>query len=161
MLRSLNGSVNKQVGISLLEVMLSLSIIAIILVMATRYFFVASNNQNINKVRGQVGLVVAALQEYRNHHANYTGVSMDKLITDGFVPQNSDVSGSAGSYMLNNPWNNSITVTPTVSNSGAKVSTNLQSATDCGAVAAGYATGNGTCTGSPAVSFSVTVGKTS
>lgn len=161
MLRSLNRFVNKQAGISLLEVMLSLSIIAIILVMATRYFFVASNNQNINKVRRQVGTVVAALQEYRNQHANYTGVSVDKLITDGFVPQNNEVSGSAGSYVLNNPWNNSITVTPTASNSGAKVSTDLQSASDCSAVAAGYAAGNGSCTGSPAVSFSVTVGQTS
>ena len=44
----------KQAGISLLEVMLSLSIIAVILVMATRYYFLASNAQRVNQDRKSV-----------------------------------------------------------------------------------------------------------
>ena len=159
-MRALNRFMNRQTGISLLEVMLSLSIIAIILVMATRYFFVASNNQNVNKVRGQIGTVVSALQEYRNQNPNYASVSLNVLVVGGFVPQNNDVSGSAGSYVLNNPWNSPITVTPTGSNNGATVSTVLQSDTDCKALAAGYATANGTCAGTGNTTFTVTVGQT-
>ena len=42
--------ITKQLGISLLEVMLSLSIIAIILVMATKYFFVANRSDTTIKL---------------------------------------------------------------------------------------------------------------
>ena len=61
-----------QRAISLLEVLLSLSIIAIILVMATRYFFVASNNDKINILRQQIGSLVAAVNSWKNQNPQYT-----------------------------------------------------------------------------------------
>jgi len=143
MLRSLNRF-NKQTGISLLEVMLSLSIIAIILVMATRYFFVASGNSNVNKLRGQIGTVVSGLQEYRNQNADYTDLAangMQTLISDGFVAKTKDVN-EAGTTLYN-PWNSPIEVVGTTNS--ATVTTDLPSATECNAVATGYETANGTC----------------
>lgn len=70
-------------GISLLEVLLSLSIIAIILVMATRYFFVASQNDKINTTVSQVGGLVAAAHNWKGANPNYTGIAVDTLIHAG------------------------------------------------------------------------------
>jgi type II secretory pathway pseudopilin PulG len=138
MMRLLNRS-NKQAGISLLEVMLSLSIIAIILVMATRYFFVANNNSNVNKLRGEIATIVSALQNYRNQHPNYSAVGMGVLITDGFIDKTADVDESAGLY--NNPWTSPINVMPSGTNgSSATITTDVPSAADCNAVASGYST---------------------
>ncbi len=160
MLISLNRfNRTKQSGISLLEVMLSLSIIAIILVMATRYFFVASENQNVNKVRGQIGTVVAGLQNYRNQNADYTGISMNTLVVGGFVAQTADVSGAAGSYQLNNPWNSPITVAIASTVNGAIVSTALPTQNDCAALLAGYSSSNGACTSTAPWTFTVTIGQ--
>ena len=132
MMRLLNRS-NKQAGISLLEVMLSLSIIAIILVMATRYFFVANNNSNVNKLRGEIATVVSALQDYRNQHADYSGVTdMSILIAAGFIDKTADVTATT----YNNPWTSPILVTGSATS--ATITTTVPSQSDCNAVASGY-----------------------
>ena len=53
-----------QRGISLLEVMLSLSIIAIILVMATRYFRTANQSQQITNAVSMISGIVTAETQY-------------------------------------------------------------------------------------------------
>lgn len=69
------GKQLKQTGISLLEVLLSLAIIAIILVMAMQYFSTASNNQRLNMVRTFIGADMAAIQGF--------GVNNNGFTTDG------------------------------------------------------------------------------
>ncbi len=164
MLISLNrATFKKQSGISLLEVMLSLSIIAIILVMATRYFFVASNNSNVNKLRGQIGTVVSALQEYRNQHPNYVALTgMDTLIAQGFIAQTADVDVGAGT--LSNPWTNPITLTPGGNPVGTNVmiSTDLPTEANCRALMGGYSAEQlvacNPAAGGTGFTFSLTIG---
>ena len=73
-------------AISLLEVLLSLSIIAIILVMATRYFFVATNNDKVNILRQQIGSLVAAVNSWKNQNPQYTEtLTIQQLSNDGFL----------------------------------------------------------------------------
>ncbi len=133
----LSKKFNKQAGISLLEVMLSLSIIAIILVMATRYFFVASNSSNVNKIRNQIGTVVSAIQQYRNQNSNYAGLTnIGILITQGFIAKTADVNTKDGTF--SNSWTNLITVAPGSGNTTAVISTTLPTVADCLALKSGY-----------------------
>lgn len=74
----------RQRGISLLEVLLSLSIIAIILIMATRYFFVASHNDKVNTTVSQIGGLIAAVHNVKGADAVYPGdIDIKKLIEAG------------------------------------------------------------------------------
>lgn len=94
-----------QKGISLLEVMLSLSIIAIILVMATRYYLVASNTQSVNKLRAQVGSLIAAVTMWKHRHHSYSALVVDGikvLLDDGDLTKSSDVNVTTGE--LRNGW---------------------------------------------------------
>jgi prepilin-type N-terminal cleavage/methylation domain-containing protein len=76
----------KQRGISLLEVMLSLAIIAIILVMATRYFGIASRSSNLNTATGQVNEIRQGVAQYVNSTGNLPA-SLDDLYNRGFITQ--------------------------------------------------------------------------
>lgn len=93
-----------QRGISLLEVMLSLSIIAIILVMATRYFFSAQTSNNINAATQQISLLKSNLNTYKATHANYTGVVTKDVVTPG------DPDWDSANGRLSNVWGGTITV---------------------------------------------------
>lgn len=69
----------KQKGISLLEVMLSLAIIAIILVMATRYYGIASLSNKLNTGSSQASEIKAGLAQYYTNHGNYNANLADLL----------------------------------------------------------------------------------
>lgn len=90
-------------GVSLLEVMLSLSIIATVLVMAVRYFGVARQKSNLDQARQQITAVISALIDYKNQNSSYptsSGNFVADLINGGFLPQ----SGSVSSGALYSPW---------------------------------------------------------
>ncbi|HLD17388.1 MAG TPA: prepilin-type N-terminal cleavage/methylation domain-containing protein [Coxiellaceae bacterium] len=147
-----------QRGISLLEVMLSLSIIAIVLVMATRYFHVASDGQSMNQVREQIGAVITALQNYNPGSDDFTALGSDGttvLYEAGFLAQSSDlvVTGSGESTMavLKNPWGSVISITGNVN--GAIVATTFPRASFCTEVAANFE--GATC--STGTNFSLTI----
>ena len=77
----------KQQGISLLEVLLSLGIIAIVLVMVIKYFFVANRNDKISTVRQQIGEVVSAIESWQSGHTAYgdtLSLSIGTLSDQGF-----------------------------------------------------------------------------
>src|SRR3990167_733649 len=91
-----------QRAISLLEVLLSLSIIAIILVMATRYFFVASHNDKVNTTFGQIGGLIAAVHNYKGANALYDeGTNIRTL---AHAVQLSNFPGFNGKESLNTLW---------------------------------------------------------
>ena len=103
----------KQRGIGLLELMLSLAIIAILLVMATRYYIITSRSQQVNQTAGLVGVLQGGIANWKAGKATYTptnapALSGAVLESMGLVPgPNWD-----GSKVVNR-WGNEVTITGT------------------------------------------------
>lgn len=102
-----------QRGVSLIELMLALAIIAIILVIATRYFARANLSQQVNNATDQVMGVRAAANSYLSDKAGSGAsatLSMGNLVTAGYLPESyKGASATAGAGV--NPWNGDISVT--------------------------------------------------
>jgi len=129
----------RQQGISLLEVLLSLSIIAIILVMATQYFFVASNTDKINTTRQQVGSIIAAVQSWKAENPEYTpNLNYQMLYDAGFMAQSKFLSahGSRSGLQMYDPWGQPIMVHAT--NMGVTITVMLPKQSDCIALQTSY-----------------------
>lgn len=94
-----------QRGISLLEVMLSLAIIAIILVMATRYFGIAMRGSKVNQAVSEVGEIQQGFIRYQSDKGNLTGATLTVLSNDGYI-----TARTAGGT---NPWGGNYTPTTT------------------------------------------------
>ena len=135
MLSKFKNFSKQQRGISLLEVMLSLAIIAIILVMATRYFSLASGGNRINEAISQINEIKQA--EYRYFGANHTYTStladLDPYLTPGTVS-------------AKNAWGGDVTLG---GGTGSSVQVTLNGITskDCNALAAQLGLGPGACSG--------------
>lgn len=87
-------------GISLLELMLSLAIIAILLVMATRYFSSVRSEQQVDETVKMVQQVTGAADNWLATYKSFqkgsvNGISMPDLINQGLVPNSFNTS----------PWN--------------------------------------------------------
>lgn len=93
---------SKQQGISLLEVMLSLAIIAVILVMATRYYKVAQQSQQVSNALSLIGGIISAETQYAVANNNAYTADMNALKSGGYLPSN----------FGNNPWGAPILLTP-------------------------------------------------
>jgi len=132
----------KQAGISLLEVMLSLSIIALILVMATKYFHVASNSQNLNRVRSQVGVIITAINHLKSYQADYSQINTTAIAQSAALKDSGDVT-TAGD--IKNPWASNITITPDASSTFVVLSTDLPSLSECESLKAGFASNEASC----------------
>ena len=103
------GMSNKQRGIGLLELMLSLAIIAVLLVMATRYYKTAHTGQQVNDAVGMIEAIRGASAQWEAGRPTYTGIDMAKLDQYGLIPK--DVAGNsspAGSGT--NPWGGDVSV---------------------------------------------------
>lgn len=137
----------KQIGISLLEVLLSLSIIAIILVLATRYFFVATNNNKVNTAISQVGSIVAAAHSWKGVNTSYANLSVQVLYDAGQFENFPGLDDTtATSVALKDLWGDSFAITPAADNNGkATITLTLPDAGNCGALKNAY-TGS-TCDG--------------
>ena len=133
----------KQAGISLLEVMLSLSIIAIILVMATRYYFLASNAQRVNQTRQQIATIIAGVQLWKeSSSATYAGLGangIQTLIDAGDLVKTADYDSSTGN--LFNPWARPVTLTATSSGQSATIATTVGNMSQCNDLKSSYPTG--------------------
>jgi len=77
----------KQRGIGLLELMLSLAIIAILLIMATRYYGAASRSEKVNEGVALVQNIAAASAQWKAGHANYDKITAKALIESGMIPK--------------------------------------------------------------------------
>jgi type II secretory pathway pseudopilin PulG len=103
---------NKVRGIGLLELMLSLSIIAILLIMATRYYLVTSFSQKLNQATAQITQLQSASYSWKGQKGNYnpaggTPISAPELINAGLIAQGDISSGN-----IVNPWSKTITIAP-------------------------------------------------
>lgn len=95
----------RQRGIGLLELMLSLAIIAILLIMATRYYQTASNNNAINSAVDMANGVKSAVKNFMNSNMNSTTLpTVSDLVANGYLPNDYSNPSSA------NPWGGDICV---------------------------------------------------
>lgn|SRR3989338_7221836 len=102
----------KRSGISLLEVMLSITVIAIIVLTATRYYSSTSSSRKVNDATQIIKNVNAALDEWQNMMKNNQTppvLSTVALVNVGLLPANFAATGA-------NPWGGSIQTT--ISRSG-------------------------------------------
>lgn len=99
----------KQRGISVLEVMLSLAIIAVILVMATRYYKTAQQSQQVKNALNILGGIVSAEVDYAATNSNAYDLNIEDLSTKGYLPPG---IGGSGTTPGNDPWGNKILLGP-------------------------------------------------
>lgn len=88
-------SLYKLKGVGLLEMMLALAIIAVIILMATRYFTVANLSQQVNSAISQIENVASGAQKWwdANNH-DFTNLdSIDELVDKGYI--NKDLKTNA------------------------------------------------------------------
>ncbi len=97
-------------GIGLLELMLSLAIIAILLVMAIRYYQSASNSQKVTQALDMFNAVKSGAKNYftTTHSVN---VSMSSLVSGGYLPSSYLDKGSTTSSAHVSPWGTAFTIT--------------------------------------------------
>lgn len=93
-------SFKKQLGIGLLELMLSLAIISVLLVMATRYYSSARQAQQVNDAISLTEAIIAGSENWVIGKDNFSNISMTELVNGGFLPK--------GSHR--DPWHGAVTV---------------------------------------------------
>lgn len=110
-------------GIGLLELMLALAIIAVLIIMATRYYQTTARSSRMNDAVQQVNAIVAAANNYKVGQGSYTGIdNIDKLISMGVLPSSAKFS----------PWGTTVTVTGASSTVTIKMAG--VSSTDCNTI---------------------------
>ncbi|MCK4608766.1 MAG: prepilin-type N-terminal cleavage/methylation domain-containing protein [Gammaproteobacteria bacterium] len=104
---------NKQTGIGLMELMLSLAIIAILLVMATVYFKSANTSSQVSDAVSKIQAIQSAGNSWLAAYGSYDGLcggeggcSFDPLVDNGYLPESFRSSNNptalSGSLTLSN-----------------------------------------------------------
>lgn len=102
---------SRQWGISLLEVLSSLTIIAIILAMATHLFFLASNNNKVNNAINQITGLVAVSERWKGLSTDFTNISVNELAKDGMLVNFPGFTqGGQNNSKILDMWGDSITI---------------------------------------------------
>lgn len=104
-------------GIGLLELMLSLSIIAILLLLATRYYLTASYSQRLNQLSQQIAATQGAIYTWKGGRNNYTGLTDQVLVEQGLIAK----ADQNASGKIITPWSSPITVTTDSNDTKAKI----------------------------------------
>ena len=124
----------RQLGIGLLELMLSLAIIAILLIMATRYYQSASDANKRNQALDMFSATNAAVENYKIDNpgqvTTLTGAAgMVALIDAGYLPPSYGSNASTA-----NPWGGDITVDATAADGTFTVTMTGVASNSCEAV---------------------------
>ena len=98
-------SLKRQQGIGLLELMLSLAIIAILLIMATRYYQSARTGQQVNDGISLVTAIVAGSESWVLGQSNFTNLSITELKRQGLIPKEIADDGTSAT-----PWHTKLDV---------------------------------------------------
>lgn len=108
----------KQGGIGLLELMLSLAIIAILLIIATRYYLTANTEQRVNEALSMIKATRGSSAFWVKGRQNrYAGINMDQLNQFGLLPR--DLVSNGGAGVGTNPWGGDITVAAATGQEGS------------------------------------------
>ncbi len=137
-------SLQSQRGISLLELLLSVSIIGVILILATRYFYISSNHQKINHTTSEIASVVVALQNWDPGNADFSALGNTgilQLYKAGLLAESVDlqitlVDGVPSTAILYSAWNRSIMLSGEVGS--ATITLDFLKPSDCAAVSAAF-----------------------
>lgn len=105
-----NKDRKKVLGIGLLELMLSLSIIAILLVMATRYYLVTSYSNKLNRLTEEISQIQGAVYTWKGTKSDYTDLTAGKLIDMGLIA-GGDIDPNDNTKIIT-PWSVPITISP-------------------------------------------------
>lgn len=110
----------KQTGVSLLEVSLSVGIIAVILVLATMLYTTTSTNQQINVLTTNMGALTDAEIRYANNNQGAYSTVVNDLVNNGYLSPSIASCKSGGTATapytacgVPNPWGGTITLTAT------------------------------------------------
>lgn len=104
----------KNKAITLLELMLSLAIIAIILVMATRYYDIVHSSEQTGDASAMIQAIRAGSQRWLLSNENFTGISVPAMQNLNLLP----------TTFGTNPWGGTIKVDP-APNDTSKIQINL------------------------------------
>lgn len=100
-------------GIGLIELMLVLTVISLIIVMATRYYQTAERSRKVTQAISQVNAVVAAAQRWRLGKSGFDNtMTVAVLVAQGMLPKEMQ----DGRYA--NPWGGDITINTAYSGGG-------------------------------------------
>lgn len=102
-------------GFSLTEVILSISLMAIIIAFVFIIYSKVKETSNLNNESQTIGIIVSGVQSLYQGQSSYSGLSMDLLVKANILPDSK--------YFLNNSrfensWNGAITVTASVGENG-------------------------------------------
>lgn len=137
--------ISKLRGIGLLELMLSLAIIAILLVMATRYFSSASRSQKSEDTIQLIGEFESAINSYTSATGGSKKEATTKILADeGYISKSrfTDCSSTVTTCAsLKKIWGTDITYDPTTST----LKFSDIPGTECAGLAAKFGADTGTC----------------
>jgi type II secretory pathway pseudopilin PulG len=102
MLMKLNNKY-RQRGIGLLELMLSLAIIALLLIMATRYYTTATQSQQVSSAVSMIQGIRAGAHVYYSQGGTPATLTMKALMDAGLVPKEFGAVGGS-------PWQSTMTL---------------------------------------------------
>ena len=101
----------RQTGFGLLELMLSMVIVALLLIMATRYYQSARSNARINEGVGLISSILNAANNIAIGSGSYSGATTSAIVP--YLPSNEQGSDKTS---IVNPWGGEVTVTPSGTN---------------------------------------------
>lgn len=87
MMKHTNRISKKQVGIGLLELTLSLVVISILLIGATRYYQNTQNAQQVNETVNVLQTVLTGAENWKWMYKSYNDISITHLVETGLVPK--------------------------------------------------------------------------
>lgn|SRR3989344_4910061 len=85
-------------GIGLLELMLSLAIIALLLVMATKFWGTTSRSQQYNEATQDMAYIMGGLQTWKGSKNDYTNLTLADFAASGGLPDNISSTGTLPSW---------------------------------------------------------------
>ncbi|MFN7097283.1 MAG: type II secretion system protein [Gammaproteobacteria bacterium] len=97
-------------GIGLLELMLALSVIAIMLVVSVRYYSSANMQQEATSLVNGFSTIHSAVENYMADNPTAGVPTMPLLIQDGYLPNTFGTVTGNKAIVNNNPWGGTITV---------------------------------------------------
>lgn len=128
-------------GVGTLEVVLSLSVMAILIVMAMRYCVIKEGTHKINVARQQVGALIAAVDAWQGRHPQLaSGLSVTTLYRQGFIAKMNHLVVDGDTANLYDPWGHAIRLF--VADHQAFISMSLPNTAHCRALRSSYPSGH-------------------
>lgn len=100
---------NQQKGVGLLEIMLTLSVIAVIIILGTRYYEQSKRTQLVNQTVQQIGAVRSAVDRYLSSGRDRNLITWDELRERGYLPSEFGVKDDPAPK---NPFGHTLTLYP-------------------------------------------------